>query len=153
MSNKFMKKRYWVLVIFICAGLSLMAKNYPTNAANNSDPSGPQDVINLDRRINALEQRFYTVESRINRLEQQSLSNSRSTPIPAPSARDPEVERLRSEVESLKGRVRELECGVVHVDERTLSVRVKEGQKRTAGQSQDPCRLNAEAPVRLSMRP
>jgi hypothetical protein len=153
MSNKFMTKRYWLLVIFICAGLSLTAKHSPINAANNSDPSAPQDVINLDRRINALEQRFYTVETRINRLEQQSLSNSRSTPTPAPSLRDPEVERLRSEIESLKGRVRELECGVVHLDERTLPVSAKEAQKRAAGQAKDPCRINSETPVRLSMRP
>jgi predicted nucleic acid-binding Zn-ribbon protein len=153
MNNRSMKKRYLLLAIFICAGISLTAKYYHTNAANNSDSSAPQDVINLDRRINALEQRFFTVETRINRLEQQSMTSSRSTAPPAPTMRDPEVESLRGEVESLKARVRELECAVVHLDERTLPVSAKENQKRAGGQSQDPCRLNSQTPVRLSMRP
>jgi hypothetical protein len=153
MNDRSLRRRYLLLAIFICAGITLTAKYYHTNAANNSDSSAPQDVINLDRRINALEQRFYTVETRINRLEQQAMTSSRATAIPAPTLRDPEIENLRSEVELLKGRVRELECGVVHLDERTLPVNAKEGQKRAGGQSQDPCRLNSQAPVRLSMRP
>jgi hypothetical protein len=153
MNDRSIRRSYLLIAIFLCAGISLTATYYHTSAANKADASAPQDAINLDRRINALEQRFFTVETRISRLEQQSMTGSRSTPTPAPSLRDPEVERLQGEVESLKARLRELECGVVHLDERTLPVGSKEGQKRTGGQSQDPCRLNSQAPVRLSMRP
>jgi predicted nucleic acid-binding Zn-ribbon protein len=155
MKSKFTGKRYWLLILFICAGLGLTAKNYRADAANEPAPSMAQDAIMLDRRISALEQRLYTIESRISRVEQQSYNSSRSTPIPSPSTtlRDPETALLRSEVETLKARVRELECGLVHIDERTLPASAKQAQKSTAGQSQDPCRQNPQAPVRLSMRP
>lgn len=110
---------------------------------------GAQDTAYLDRRISMLETRFNTIESSIRNLEQQAMSAQRSSP--GQPGRDPETSLLRSEVELLKGRVRELECGLVHLDERTLSVTAREARKRTSGQFIDPCRLNPEAPVQLSM--
>src|SRR5262249_51568492 len=108
-----------------------------------------QDTFNLERRISAVEQRLYGIESNISRLEQQLYTSQRSTPSPVSPQlqRDPEVTLLRNELELLKGRVRELECGVVHLDERTLPA-----SKRHAA-SKDVCRQNFDAPVQLSMRP
>jgi hypothetical protein len=52
----------------------------------------------------------------------------------------------------LNSRIRELECAIGHLDERTLSAAAKESRKRTGGPSSDPCRLNPETPVPLSPR-
>jgi predicted nucleic acid-binding Zn-ribbon protein len=148
MNKKYASIKFWLLII--CASAVLwIARDYHANAANEPALSTAQDTIMLDRRINALEQRLYAIESRISRVEQQSLSSGRSTPSPSTTLRDPEVANLQSEVEILKARIRELECSVVHIDERTLSA----AQKRTEGQSQDPCRANPQTPVKLSMRP
>jgi hypothetical protein len=154
MNKKFIAKPAWLSVLLICAAIAISVKAY-TSAAANPPSAAPasQDIHSLDRRLSTLEQRLYAIESNINRLEQQAISSRNSTPVPTPALRDPEVNRLLSEVETLKGRVRELECGVVHLDERTLSASTKEAQRRTGGQSKDPCRVNSETPVKLSMRP
>jgi predicted nucleic acid-binding Zn-ribbon protein len=148
MNKKYTSIKFWLVIICASAVLGI-ARDYQAKAASEPALSTAQDAIMLDRRITALEQRLYTIESRISRVEQQAYNPPRSTPSPSTTLRDPETALLRSEVETLKARVRELECGLVHIDERTLSA----AQKRTAGQSQDPCRQNSETPVRLSMRP
>lgn len=152
MNHKIIAKPYYLLLILICAGIILTAEVYRKAAANPVSVSpASQDVINLDRRLSALEQRFYTMESNLSRIEQQAITNNRSTPSPIPQTlRDPEVNRLQSEVETLKLRIQELECGVVHLDERTLPTGA---QRRSGASSKDPCRQNPETPVRLSMRP
>jgi hypothetical protein len=109
-----------------------------------------QDTMMLNQRLGTLEQRIYTIESRINGLEQLAISARRSSP--APTTRDPEVDRLRSEMELLKNRVRELECGLVRLDERTLATGMKNARRRTGGQPLDPCRQNTEVPIQLSTR-
>jgi predicted nucleic acid-binding Zn-ribbon protein len=151
--NKVIAKPYWLLVIVICAAIVVTAKAYKTDAAASAAPQTSLEVSNLDRRLSTLEQRLYAIESSISRLEQQALTSGRSTSIPSPTLRDPEVNQLLSEVETLKLRVRELECGVVHLDERTLAAGAKETQRRAGTQSKDPCRQSAETSVRLSMRP
>jgi len=107
-----------------------------------------QDTIYLDRRISMLETRLNTIESSVRTLEQQALISRSSA---APTARDPEVALLRSEVEILMARIRELDCGLARLDERTLSATAKEARKRTQP-AQDPCRLNPETPLQLSPR-
>ena len=134
-----------VLVFSALLGAAVKGNREPS-AGSTSE--GAQDTAYLDRRISMLETRFNTIESSIRNLEQQVMSSQRSSP--GQPGRDPETSLLRSEVELLKGRVRELECGLVHLDERTLSVTSKEARKRTSGQFIDPCRLNPEAPVQLS---
>ena len=84
-----------------------------------------QDAIYLDRRISMLETRLNTIESSVRTLEQQALMSRSSA---APTARDPEVTLLRSEVEILMARIRELDCGLARVDERTLSASAKEAR-------------------------
>lgn len=105
----------------------------------------PQDVGSLDRRISMLEQRFYLLESSMNRL-QQSVAMQRPQPT-QPSASDRDVLVIRDEVQRLSLRLTEAECGLVKLDERTAT------RKTNSRPSDDPCRANADMPVRLSARP
>ena len=148
-----MKKRWhWVLVILVCGAIGAAAKGYTAKSTDLTPPMA-QDVVFLDRRINMLEQRFYSIESRMNRLEQQMSMAQRVAPTPSQPTRDPDIDLLRNESELLKARVRELECGILRLDERTLSESAKETRRRAGAQAKDPCRVNPEAPVKLSVRP
>lgn len=122
----------------------------PTARSVSPEPPAAQDLIGLDRRIGQLEQRFNTMDLRISRLEQQSR-----IPTPAPSAtsgRDTELQLLRSEVELLRQRVAEDECGLVRLDERTLTDAAREARRKAGATREDPCRLTTDAPLRLSSR-
>ena len=109
-----------------------------------------QDVLSLDRRISSIEQRLFSLESNITQLQQQVMA-SRTSPT-SPNVRDPETERLRSEILLLERRIREVECGVVKLDERTLSPTAR-ASRPTQGQGSDPCRLRPETPLQLTSRP
>jgi len=99
------------------------------------------------------------MESRMSRLEQQMSMAQRTVPAPAPapspglSIRDNEIDLLRNQAELFKVRVGELECAILRLDERTLSQGAKETRRRAGIQSQDPCRANPDAAVKLSARP
>lgn len=108
-----------------------------------------QDTIYLDRRISMLETRLGSIESSLRSLQQQASMSGRST-NPQP-ARDPEVMLVRSEVEIMSSRLRELECALMRLDERTLSSSAREARKRS-GTSADPCRVNPDMPIQLSPR-
>ena len=110
----------------------------------------PQDVARIESRISLLEQRFYSVEVSLRGLEQQLRLSGSAT---GRAARDPEVNLLRAEIESLRQRLAEIECGLARVDERTLTPPAKEARRKSAGGGGDPCRLNADAPLRLHARP
>ena len=116
------------------------------------DASDTQDVTSLERRISLLEQRFYTLETSINRLQQQVSLSERPT-VAQPGARDVEVTLLRSQVEMLQRRLNEIDCGMVKLDERTLSPAAREARRKAGTNNIDPCRLNVDAPLRLSTRP
>ncbi|MEW6208051.1 MAG: hypothetical protein AB1631_06775 [Acidobacteriota bacterium] len=126
----------WVLAIIICAGMGAAAAAYKESSSMDA-------AQNMEFRINSIEQRVYSIESTLRRLEQQMFSLERRPQIQP--ARNPEIDALRSELETAKARLREIECGVIRLDERTLSASAK--QKQT--EPKDPCRLNPEAPVRL----
>lgn len=109
-----------------------------------------QDVMSLDRRISSLEQRLFSIESSISQLQQQ-ITLSRSSPA-SPNVGDSEVYRLRSEIQLLQQRIKEVECGVVKLDERTLPTGARDS-RRTERRGADPCRAQPETPVRISARP
>jgi hypothetical protein len=136
-----------VMVFFAVAGTAVNGDREPPAASRRT---GVQDAAYLDRRISMLETRLISIESSIRSLEQQAMSSQRSSP--SQPSRDPETLLLRSEVELLKARMSLLECGLVQLDERTLSASVKETRRRTSAQPLDPCRLNPEAPIPLSPR-
>jgi hypothetical protein len=121
---------------------SAMSSHRADTAAAPANPT--QDTMYLDRRISALEQRFNLLESSVRNMEQQALLSRRSS---AQAQRDQEVGLIRSELEVLKGRMRIVECGLIHLDERTLSPSARAGL--SPQQSKDPCRLRPETPLQL----
>ena len=115
-----------------------------------------QDAM-LDRRISQIEQRFYYLETRINRLESDTRYSGVS---PASSAASQlqisqmrtELDALRNDVDSLRSRVGDVECGLLKIDERTLSAAARQ-RRRSAQGPNEPCRAEPESPVRLASRP
>src|SRR5436853_854258 len=147
--------RRWrvALPVFLCAVASITASAYWRNSSSLLvEAAHTQDNTMLERRISQLEQRFYTIETSLNRLEQQAVLSQRPS-ITQPVARDTEVTLLRSEVEALQRRLSEIECGLSKLDERTLSPSARDARRKSGNASTDPCRLNPETPLRLSTRP
>lgn len=139
------KQSNLVWVVVLCAVIGVMANisrgNSARSAAENQDPSS------LDRRLSLLEQRFYSIESNISRL-QQYVATQRPSVTP-PSTSDRDVVLMREEIQRLSSRVTELECGLSKLDERTTPA----SRRNNADKSNDPCRTNVDMPVRLSARP
>ena len=131
-----------MLIVGLCAVIGMMA-----NSSRGSSASEPQDVSSLDRRISLLEQRFYSVESNISRLQQYVATQRPS--VSQPGVSDRELSLLREEIQRLTLRMNEVECGLSKLDERTTPA----ARRNPAARSNDPCRLNPETPVRLSTRP
>lgn len=135
----------WIALV-ICVGLlGTVAGSNQVRAFFKSEMPAAQDVIGLDRRISLIEQRFYSLESRLNRVEQQVVGSQRVPPTTS-QPRPNEINLLINEVELLRRRVVELECSVVRLDERT-------GESKEESKSTDPCRMKPQEPVRLSARP
>jgi peptidoglycan hydrolase CwlO-like protein len=103
-----------------------------------------QDPASLDRRISLVEQRFYTLESSMNRL-QQLVASQRSIP-PSSDTNDRQINQMMQEIQRLQLQLIEVQCGVLKLDERTTTRRA--GDARPA----DPCRANPNAPLRFSPR-
>jgi len=136
----FSKQSNLVLVLVLCVVIGTVV-----NVSRGKSSAETQDVSSLDRRISLLEQRFYMVESSINRLQQYVAAQR--PPVSQPSTSDRDVILIRDEVQRLSLRLGEVECGLVKLDERTAN------RRNTARKSDDPCRANADTPVRLSARP
>ena len=135
-----------VLTLVFCAVIVAVAGGY--RKPSSASAVEPQDAVYLDRRLSMLETRLSSIESSLRMLQQQTSTSQPS--YPTPTTRDPETQLLQSEVAILTGRVREVECGLVHLDERTLPASAKESRRQASGQPKDPCRLNSETPVQLS---
>ncbi len=134
-----------LLVLVFCGVIGTAAGGF--RKSSSSAVEG-QDAVYLDRRISMLETRLSSIESSLRMLQQQTSTSQPSYPTPA--TRDPETQLLQSEVAILTGRVREVECGLVHLDERTLAASAKESRRQASGQPKDPCRQNPETPIQLS---
>lgn len=121
-------------------------------------PVSAQTDVMLERRLSQVEQRFYYIESRLNQLENQSrypgvLPSSTSTnPIQLNQLRT-ELDTLRTEIDSLRSRVGEVECGLLKLDERTLTPTAREARRRATPATSEPCRTDIGSPVKLSVRP
>ena len=115
-------------------------------AAREYAAAPPQDAIRLETRINQLEQRLYTIESSIRMLEQQSRLGSMSSRTVTPE----EVAALHAEIQSLGLRLSDDECAIAKLDERTLTPAAR--ARIRSGARTEPCRLNADTPVRLPER-
>jgi hypothetical protein len=138
------------LVLVLVAAAAFYAGR-PAGSTGEAAAPAAQDLIRVESRLTQLEQRLYVIESSIRGLEQQARV---SAGAPRAATRDPEVGLLRSDVDALRLRLAEVECGLAKVDERTLSPAAKEARRKgDAGAPADPCRLTPEAPLRISARP
>ena len=138
------KTRFQWVAVAILLGVVVVGLNRGSAGAETQDVSG------LDRRISMLEQRFYSMETSMNRL-QQVVASQRSTGSSSSDLRDREVDQLRQEMQRLQLRLTEVECGLLRLDERTTtaSSNRRSGEARPA----DPCRQNPGLPLRLPSRP
>ena len=132
--------RYLFLLSILAFGLVLAVRT-------SAGPAPQQDVIRIESRLNQLEQRFYTVETSMRTLEQQSrmAGMNRGGGVTAD-----DITLLRTEIQRLQARIMEDECALAKLDERTLSPTAREARQRAAGN--DPCRANAELPLRPPTR-
>lgn len=137
--------------VLVAAVTAYTGKSAVINGEAAPVASPPQDVTRIESRLSQIEQRFYSIEASIRGLEQQSRLSGSTTA--RTTERDPEVSLLRAEVESLRHRLAEIECGLAKVDERTLTPAAREMRRNAAGGASDPCRLNVSAPLRLPTRP
>ena len=134
------KQSNLVLFVVLCAVIGVMAS---ISRGNNST----QDPASLDRRLSLLEQRFYSLESSISRLQQYVATQRPSVPQPSTSDRD--LILMREEVQRLELRMAEVECGLIKLDERTTPA----ARRNPTAKSNDPCRLNPDQSLRLSTHP
>ena len=139
-----------VRLSYFVAACALALSLYAVFAGRSVPTASAQSDMFLSRRIDQVEQRFYSLESRLNRLE-----TSSSPGITSPQVRntnDIELQFLRTQVDGLRTRVGELECGILRVDERTLSAAARAARRQSA-RNTEPCRQEPAKAVELSARP
>ena len=107
----------------------------------------PQDAIRLETRINQLEQRLYTMETSLRSLEQQSRVGMATSRSVTPE----DVAALQAALQTLELRLADEECAIAKLDERTLTPAARAARVRSGART-EPCRLNADTPVRLPER-
>ncbi|HEX7294266.1 MAG TPA: hypothetical protein VF251_00855 [Pyrinomonadaceae bacterium] len=134
--------RWQPVLLALVLGVSSIAVFRISFAARNGDPAiSQQDVIRLESRFSQLETRLNFIENRLRGLETQSrVGDSRSV-----SQSDWAL--LRSEFQTLQNRVIEHECALAKLDERTLAPNARTRRRSESGT--DPCRANADTPIRL----
>lgn len=141
----------WLVALALVAAAVAYGRRAEGSSASAAAPPA-QDMSRLESRFNQLEQRFRSIELSISRLEQQQQSRlSAVTPGPAPRGDD--VGLLRAEVEALRRRLAGAECGLIKIDERTLTPAARDERRKAGPGASDPCRLNTSAPLNLSARP
>ena len=134
------KQSNLVLFVVLCGVIGVMAS---ISRGNNAT----QDPASLDRRLSMLEQRFYSMESSISRL--QTYVATQRPQVSQPSTSDRELSLMREELQRLTLRMAEIDCGLIKLDERTTPA----ARRNPTAKSNDPCRLNPDTPVRLSTHP
>jgi len=137
------KQSNLALFVVLCAVIGVMASISRGSAA----PEAIQDPSSLDRRLSLLEQRFYSVESSISRL--QTYVATQRPQVSQPSTSDRELSLMREELQRLTLRMAEIDCGLIKLDERTTPA----ARRNPTAKSNDPCRLNPDQAVRLSTHP
>ena len=131
-------------VLVLVSALGLATGLTISSSARNS-PEPQQDVIRLENRMNQVEQRLYSMETILRTVEQQS----RLAGVNSRGVNPRDLDLLRTEIQLLQRRVEDDECGLAKLDERTLTAEAR-NTRRNSGS--DPCRLNANAPLRLPDR-
>src|SRR5258708_31945428 len=145
--------RQFLLYVFAILGAAfLMYGGLLTIFGERAAPTAfaQQDPF-LSRRIDQMEQRFYSIESRLTRIETDS---HRTVITPQTNTNnDLEIQFLRSQVDSLRLRLGEVECGLLRVDERTLTPAARLARSKGGAKESDKCRVDTGTPIQLSARP
>ena len=128
-------------LLTVVTGLSFVFTGQGTNTV-----LAQQDPF-LNNRINQIERQFNSIETRISRLEQQSRFPS-VTPQTSLN-RDAEFNQMRSQVESLQLRIDAFECGLVKLDERTLTTTARQARRKANPNETDRCRLDSNVPLQF----
>ena len=136
----YMKSKSLWLPVLITLGLIMVIRI--TSAAGSNAMLPQQDVIRLENRLSQLEQRMYSIETSLRTVEQQTRLSS----VSSRGVNTEEIAVMHSEIQTLQRRLIEDECALAKLDERTLSPE----RRRRVGTSSDPCRLNFDAPLRLT---
>lgn len=143
------------LLVALCAfAVTLAATRMRARSISDAgahETNEPQDLVSLDRRVSFLEQRLVTVETSLRNVEQQVAFAQRAAPSTAERTMDARL--LQQEIDALQIRVRELQCGLGKLDERTLPANLKQSQTRAPARPLDPCRANPDAPLSVQPRP
>ena len=153
MKSNIQQKAQFILYVFAIFGVAAVAYTGISAVSNRwlaTTAYAQQDPF-LSQRLSRIEQRFTTIESRLIQLEKQSRYPA-TTPDSS-NSRETEIRLLRSQIDTLQLRVAEIECGVIRLDERTLSNTVRQGQRKSGTGKSDVCRLTPNAPLQLSARP
>jgi chromosome segregation ATPase len=131
-------RRAVLLVVVIGLGVVTIS----SAARNNTGPAPQQDIIRLEQRMNQLEQRWFSMDTTLRNIEQQS----RLAGAGRRGVAEEDVAQLRSELLALQQRVADHECALEKLDERTLAPAVRTGRRKSGS---DPCRVNSETPIQL----
>ena len=145
----FFKQSNLAVVMILCTVIWMTANVSLGRSSSGVEENATQDNASLDRRISLLEQRFYSLELSINRLQQAAVSQ-RSTGTQS-NIRDAEFNLIREELRRVTLQLAEIECGLLKLDERTVTRR--DARRSSETRPTDPCRVNPETPLRLSTRP
>ena len=132
--------------VFVLAAAVVAAAAY----GGRGEAAAPaQDFTRIESRLTQIEQRIYSIEASVRGLEMQSRLAGVNA---GRAAADPEVSLLRTQVDALRLRLSEVECGLLRVDERTLTAAAREMRRRSEAGAADPCRLNPDAPLQSPAR-
>ena len=115
--------------------------------------SAQQTDIYLSRRVDQMEQRFYSIESRLSRVEQEQVRPRSSPPIFNNPTSESDINLLRTQVDALRLRMGEAECAILRLDERTLSSASRLARGRAAVVGTERCRQDTGRAIELSARP
>ena len=110
-----------------------------------------QSDMYLSRRIDQVEQRFYSLESRLNRVEQDAISRRSVVSPQIATGHETDIAFLRTSVDGIRARLGEVECGLLKLDERTLPAARRLAGKATGGSER--CRQDWGTAIQLSARP
>lgn len=138
-----------VVAIGIYAGLGAI---FGERAVREVSAQVVQQDPFLSRRIDQIDQRIYSIENRLNRLE----SAPRPTGVTSPTitgSNEAEIRMLQADVSSMRIRLGEAECGLLKLDERTLSNAARAARKKSIVGGTENCRLERDVPIALSARP
>ena len=140
-------KRHVRVVLLVSAGVLVLVTVLKISSATATapDPIPQQDIIRLESRLAQLEQRFYTIETSVRTLEQQS----RLSGVTSRGVSSEDLLRLQADIQMLQRRIIDDECGLAKLDERTLTAARRDARIKSGVGNDDPCRLNFESPLRL----